>query len=122
MSKLDRRVLAQFLPNPQAIAAFERMASDVNEALPEATATAQDTADQAYTIATVAKSNAESLRPLLDMLLTMMQTARSDRALIVALGHRVTELETRILALQRSVNTEPLRRQLNDLQALQIKR
>lgn len=51
MPKLDRRILAQFLSNPEAIAAFESMFRKVDQNLPEAVGGAQDLAEQAASMA-----------------------------------------------------------------------
>jgi hypothetical protein len=51
MLKLDRRVLAQFLPNPQAIAAFEQMINAVGDTFPTTIEEAAATAAQAQSIA-----------------------------------------------------------------------
>lgn len=54
MLKLDRRTLAQFLPTQQAIAAFEKMFTAVDETFPTTIDEAQATAVQAQANAAVA--------------------------------------------------------------------
>lgn len=121
MPKFDRNVLARFLP-PRYIQVFEELNTIVDVDLPDATAVAQATADEARLIAAIARTNAEVLRPAVDMLQTLLLTQRSERTQIAALERRVADLETQLLALRRPVDTEQLRRQVNDLQAFQLKR
>lgn len=61
MLKLDRRVLAQFLPNPQAIAAFEQILNAVGEQFPA-------TIEEAATLAAQAQAGAAGALALLMML------------------------------------------------------
>jgi len=122
MPKLDRSILAQFLPNQRAIAAYEQMTQAVDVDLPEATAAAQATADEARLIAAIGRANSDVLRPLLDALATRVLTERSSAAQIAALERRVADLETQLLALQRRPDIDQMRRQIADLQSFQLKR
>lgn len=121
MSDLDRRTLSQFLPNQEAVRAFEKALRDVSETLPAATASAQSTADEAL-IMVGAKASSEALRLLLDMVSAYVLAQRTDRALIGALERRVAELESELHALPRRGDIDQLRRQFDELQSLQAKR
>lgn len=65
MLRLDRKTLAQFLPNPQAIATFEKLIEDVGSTLPDTIEAAQALASQAQTTAVLALAMlAETARAL----------------------------------------------------------
>jgi polyhydroxyalkanoate synthesis regulator phasin len=122
MPKLDRHTLSQFLPNPRAIAAYEEMTRAVDETLPEATAEAQTTADQAQLMATMARSNADMLRQLLNELTARVLADRDSRSQIAALQRRIADLESQVMALRRGSDIDQMRRQIADLQSQQLKR
>jgi polyhydroxyalkanoate synthesis regulator phasin len=121
MPSFPRDVLAKFLPQ-RHIPAFEKLNTAVDVDLPDATAAAQATADEARLLALIARANSDVLRPALAALEAAALTQRSDRALIASLERRVADLEARLLALQRNSDVDQLRRQLADLQALQTRR
>lgn len=122
MPKLNRQILALFLPNQQAIAAYEQMTQAVDVDLPDATAAAQATADEARVVAAIARANSDVLRPLLDALTTRVLTQRDSTAQISALERRVADLEAQLLALHRRADLDQMRRQIADLQSFQLKR
>lgn len=122
MPRLDRSILAQFLPNQRAIAAYEQMTQAVDETLPVAAATAQTTADEAFVIATIARASSDVLRPLLDMLTSRVLAQRDSAAQISTLERRIADLEAQLLAQRRGADIDQLRRQVAELQSFQLKR
>jgi polyhydroxyalkanoate synthesis regulator phasin len=121
MPKFDRNVLAKFLPQ-RYIPAFEQLNTSVDTDLPNATAAAQLTADEARILAAIARTNSDVLRPLLEALTSRVLTERDSRAQIAALGRRIADLEMQVMALRRGSDIDQLRRQIADLQSYQLKR
>lgn len=77
---LDRRILAQFLPNPQAIAAFERVFSAVGTTLPETIEEANALAAQAVAAAAHALTMLAELSGALEQLAAAPQSSQPTEA------------------------------------------
>lgn len=123
--KLTREKLASFLKSHELIKAFENLAQDVAETLPDAVEDSNANNDQARDTAAMALAAAAAARAAGDRLLLLLGeleshiNAQHDRGAQVAdVRRRLDELDTRVQALERRAPAEDLRRQIDELRTL----
>lgn len=126
--KVNRTELASFLPTPRLIKAFEDLTANVQQAIPDAIKTGDNTAVNALLGASLALGRGESARSSSDRLVPAVQALESrgatDRLLsgeLARLARRLDQVEALVQALTRA-NSEIQRLQsrIAQLEALVI--